>query len=44
MDTILREISISLPVAYELTTKIVPRITAGIQKRVFFFAELLAKG
>ena len=43
MDTILREVSVSLPVAYELTTKIVPRITAGIQREIFF-TELLAKG
>lgn len=43
MDNILKEVSISLPVAYELTTKIVPRITAGIQKRDFFLLNFLPK-
>lgn len=41
---ILREVSISLPIVYELTAKTVPRVTAGIQKRsnLLPIANLLA--
>lgn len=41
MDIILKGVSISLPLVYELTTKIVPHIIAAIQKKYFFSPNFL---